>query len=121
MAMPGEAPSRYFFAQLKAKQVRDTIVELVDPGQNPITSDPGLVHKVESTFKEVFTADPEVQANEVERQSVLSKMTAQISELENRALCAAPSAKEITSVVFNLKQEKASGVDGLTAEMLQVC
>jgi hypothetical protein len=88
----GEAPSRYFFAQLKAKQARDLITQLVDPGQEPITADTELIQKVESTFQEVFTVDQAVQGNSVERQAVLAKLPTHITALENSVLCALPTA-----------------------------
>jgi hypothetical protein len=50
---------------------------------------------------------------------VLSHIPSSVTTTENEVLCAVPDADEITEIDFNLKNKKAPGLDGVTAEMLQ--
>jgi hypothetical protein len=117
----GEAPSRYFFSQLKAKQARDTITSLDVGTEQPATADADLIQAVEDHFQEQFTLDPAVQSNTTKLTQVLAAIQHSISAADNAILGATPSPEEITNTVFSFKRDKSPGLDGITAEMLQSC
>jgi hypothetical protein len=116
-----EAPTKYFYVQLKAKQIRDTIVMLEDQNGEQVTSDKGLVKTVQASFEEWFRADPELRGNQEMREEALELLTEELSEEANAILSEKPEDDEIQRVIWNMKKEKAPGIDGVTSEMLVGC
>jgi hypothetical protein len=117
----GEAPSCYFFAQMRGKQVWDTIHSLKDSSDRIGTTDTELIQTVYDNFKTTYTSDPEVLQNHEERAAVLIQYQALVTAEENAELQRAPTNKEIRDMVFKLKKETSPGMDGLTSETLQNC
>jgi hypothetical protein len=104
-----EAPSRYFFAQLKAKHARDTITSLDVETDQPATSDADLVKAVKDHFTDQFTLDPAVPANTIELNQVLSSITPSIFNIKNTVLFSIPSNEKICTTVFGFKRDKSLG------------
>ena len=116
----GEAPTKYFFAQVKAKHARDTIQALkID--ELTVTEDEALVTTVQTTFTGVFAVDPKLQNHVAECQSILAELDKRVSLEDNNRLTALPSREAIRKVVFAFPRNKSPGLDGLTAETLQGC
>jgi hypothetical protein len=63
----GEAPSRYFFAQMKGKYVRDTIHALTTENQGTATTDEELIKTVHDHVATRFTTNEQVRQNDNEQ------------------------------------------------------
>jgi hypothetical protein len=117
----GDAPSKYFYAQLKAKHIRETIKVLENPEGELVESDQGLLSTVQDCFTNWFKWDPAIKANQVGRDAALELLSTRVSVEDNEAIVAEPEDEEIERVIRDMKKETAPGVDGITAEMLLGC
>jgi hypothetical protein len=70
VALLGDAPSMYFFKQLKAKHALEIITVLQNSEQQFVTADADLISTVEGTSKEVFTVNQTVHDNHEGRKRV---------------------------------------------------
>jgi hypothetical protein len=117
----GDAPTKYFHAQLRAKHARETIVALETSTGETVTTDEGLLRTVQTEFEQWFGANPGIRANQEGIDNALELVTGRLSPEENQALVAEPSDREILQIVKAMKKEKAPGIDGITSEMLLEC
>ncbi|KAL3698736.1 hypothetical protein R1sor_012812 [Riccia sorocarpa] len=117
----GEAPTKYFFSQLKAKHRREEIKALkLDSGQ-VITSERGVMQEIGRFYADLYE-QPEVSTGEeLAREQVLSYGDTKVSSQQNEALAAVPEMEELEKIVKGLPEEKAPGLDGVTAEVLTRC
>jgi hypothetical protein len=120
----GEAPSRYFFATLKATQVRSTIKALRPLSgsiQQEIVDDAGLLAQVYTNFANTFAKDDIVSNNKTEQDPILTSLGTKLIAEDNAKLLSPPTEEEICSTVFSLKNDKAPGMDGVSAKVLKLC
>ncbi|KAL3697957.1 hypothetical protein R1sor_012033 [Riccia sorocarpa] len=117
----GEAPSRYFYSQLKAKFSRERLTVLETEDGSMTTDHKRIIGAVEAYYKELYTRETGTQEVEQARDEVLSYLTRRITREEDGSLHEAPTEKEIDEVVADLKAGKSPGLDGLTAETLHSC
>ena len=118
-----EAPSRYFFATLKARQVRSTIKALKpapDSTQQEIVDDAGLLAQVFTNFSNTFARDKTVSNNILERDPILASLGTKLTVEDDAKLLLPPTEEEICSTVFSLKNDKAAGMDGVTVKVLKL-
>lgn len=117
----GEAPTRYFFALFRARCSRETLHDIRIDEETSTSSDGETRSHIHSYYWELFTSDPQVVGNQVERVAVLSLITKKVSQLENDRLIRCPNHLEIKKVVFSFHNEKSPGLDGITTEVLHKC
>ncbi|KAL3697144.1 hypothetical protein R1sor_011220 [Riccia sorocarpa] len=119
----GEAPSRYFYLQLKAKFSRE-ITRLERDNGDTITKHREIIMEVEDYYRQLYrrgtVSDQVLQA----RNKVVGNLTKIINSEEDDALKATPALNEVDEVVENLRSGKSPGLDGITADstqMLEFC
>lgn len=117
----GDAPTKHFFAQFKARCSRETLRNIRIDEDSYTSSDLEVRERVHSFYKELFTSDPHVVSNRVERAAVLSLITKKVTSAKNVALILSPSILEIEHVAMSFQNEKSPGLDGITIGVLHKC
>ncbi|KAL3678136.1 hypothetical protein R1sor_021092 [Riccia sorocarpa] len=117
----GEAPSKYFFSQLKTKHQRESIKALQRESGEMITSERGIIGEIEQFYSELYLKDDRVERNIAARDNLLAYVNTTVSPQQNDELIGEPSMEELEEVVKRLPSEKAPGLDGATAEILVRC
>ncbi|KAL3686920.1 hypothetical protein R1sor_013229 [Riccia sorocarpa] len=117
----GEAPSKYFYLQLKAKFSREKITALEDSHGQTATDHKEILQQVEAYYKQLYTRGEATEDVTQARTTVLSNLTRRINTAEDEAIHSIPSPEEIDEVVDRLAAGKSPGIDGLTAETLRTC
>ncbi|KAL3679581.1 hypothetical protein R1sor_022537 [Riccia sorocarpa] len=117
----GEAPSRYFFTQLRAKQTRDSMLFLRKEDGSETQKESEVKSMVTDYFQDQFTCPEPVPANLHLRNEVLKLVDRQVNEAQNEQLREMPEEKELDELVEELPRDKAPGLDGVTNNMIQDC
>jgi hypothetical protein len=91
----GEAPSKYFFAQMRGKHLRDTIHTLRHGENEAVTTDKELIQTIYDNFSTTFATDPVIRENREERDSILARLEGRVTAEENLELLRVPEDKEI--------------------------
>ncbi|KAL3681966.1 hypothetical protein R1sor_024922 [Riccia sorocarpa] len=116
-----EAPSRYFFAKMKAKWAQEKI-EALEEDEGEVTTDrQEILDKIHQFYSDLFSAEECTEDRRQAREAVVGTVSSQLTEEESDRMSRVSDQKEIEEVVFRLKKNKAPGIDGLTAEVLQLC
>ncbi|KAL3681233.1 hypothetical protein R1sor_024189 [Riccia sorocarpa] len=116
-----DAPSRYFFAKLKAKWARDSLTVLqLDDGE--VTEDQEVIlEEIQKFYQCLYTKEDESEDRVRAREEVMSLIQNRISADDSRKVSSIPEEEEIKGVVFSMKLNKAPGSDGLTVEVVRHC
>ncbi|KAL3675613.1 hypothetical protein R1sor_025561 [Riccia sorocarpa] len=117
----GEAPSHYFYAQLKAKFSREKIAVLEREDGRRITGHQEILRETEGYYRQSYTRGEETEETRQARNKILQKLTKTISTLEDATIHAEPTEQEVDDVVANFPKGKSPGLDGIKAEILQAC
>ncbi|KAL3687098.1 hypothetical protein R1sor_013407 [Riccia sorocarpa] len=114
----GDAPSRFFYACLKAKNKKEEITLIkLDTGE-VITEEGRILQLIEETYGELYTADEEGPQAVQQGDEVLQLVDKRLTGDQNRQLEETPEEELIEEIVRTLPQEKSLGFDGVTAEVL---
>ncbi|KAL3699293.1 hypothetical protein R1sor_017315 [Riccia sorocarpa] len=117
----GEAPSHYFFAQLKAKYARETIQFLRDQEGRETRQEGEIKNQVTKYFQKQFKCvEPEEEDLQLRRE-VLELLDKKATAEQNQSLVRWPTAKEVDELGEDLPRDKAPGLDGITNNMMQDC
>ncbi|KAL3675001.1 hypothetical protein R1sor_024949 [Riccia sorocarpa] len=117
----GEAPSRYFYSQLKAKFAREKITALETEDGNFISRHSEIMEEVERYYRNLYTRVQETVQIRQAREQVLQLLTSRATQEEDATLHQVPTEEEVEEVVHDLRKEKNPGFDGLVAEVLHAC
>ncbi|KAL3685957.1 hypothetical protein R1sor_003979 [Riccia sorocarpa] len=117
----GEAPSHYYFAQLKAKHARDTTNSLRRDNAEETSSEAEIQAEVTKHFREQFDCPDALPGDLRERKEILKLVDRKATPSQNRALSAPPQPLEIDQLVEDLPRDKAPGLDGVTNNVIQDC
>ncbi|KAL3682769.1 hypothetical protein R1sor_000791 [Riccia sorocarpa] len=113
------ASSRYFFAKLKSKWRRESL-EALELEDGVITTDKGeIMDGVQRFYQGLFQAEVDTVDRQEARRKVISLINNSITSEESLGISRLPDKKEIEGVDFGMKNNKAPGQDGLTAEMVK--
>ncbi|KAL3697338.1 hypothetical protein R1sor_011414 [Riccia sorocarpa] len=116
-----EAPSRYFFAKLRAKWARESVHELELKDGEIISDNEDILGEVHSFYQELYTAE-DLTPDRIEAQKeVIGLIHARLTDAESQKVIDRPEQQEIEDVVFQMRTNKAPGLDGLTIEVVQGC
>lgn len=115
----GDAPSWYFFAQIKAKCASEKLCCIRLEDGTLVEEEEGLLQEVEAFYSTIYAKDHQIQSNEIERLSALESVSRRIFECDKTRLDALPTLEEVEVVLCSFKVGKALGLDGLTVEVLQ--
>ncbi|KAL3676158.1 hypothetical protein R1sor_026106 [Riccia sorocarpa] len=117
----GEAPSKYFFAQLKAKHQRETIKALQLESGEVVNTEGRILEKIGTFYEDLYKKDEEVESAVNSRERVLSYVKSAVTAQQNQELEVTPTMEELEGIVKRLPEEKAPGLDGATVEVLTKC
>ncbi|KAL3687200.1 hypothetical protein R1sor_013509 [Riccia sorocarpa] len=84
----GDAPSRYFYAQLRAKQVRDSIRFLELEGGHRTTNEAEIKREVQEYYTTLYSSDRQVRENAAIREELLRTIDRTVDEEQNATLAA---------------------------------
>ncbi|KAL3693816.1 hypothetical protein R1sor_007467 [Riccia sorocarpa] len=116
----GEAPSKYFYLQLKAKFSREKITVLENVSGETMTKHLEILHEVQEYYRELYKRGSITPQVTHARDEVLRHLTRRITAVEDDTLIIIPTPEEIDSVVNGLSLGKNPGLDGITAEALRL-
>lgn len=114
----GEAPTKYFFNQLKAKHRRESI-KMMQLSHREVTEDEDKILKeIFMFYPDLCCEDKRVEDHCASTEATLGLITERGIDTNNQLLGSVPSDDEIKLVVHSFPQEKAPGMDGVTIKML---
>ncbi|KAL3698443.1 hypothetical protein R1sor_012519 [Riccia sorocarpa] len=117
----GEAPSRYFYAQMKAKYANETMnaLELQD---GTVTTDRAVIkNEVQEVMTNLYKREEDNEAITQARDTAFTTVTKRITQQHDRKIHVTPTHEEIDKIAKLMKKEKSPGLDGLTIEFLLEC
>ncbi|KAL3680699.1 hypothetical protein R1sor_023655 [Riccia sorocarpa] len=117
----GEAPSRYFFAQFKAKMARESIKELVLPNEEVTTDRSSIIQEVQQFMTTLYTREEDSHEKQEARQAAFQCVTTRVTNAQDRMMSSLPTDQEIDQTAHLMKREKSPGLVGLTSEVLLHC
>lgn len=115
----GEAPSRYFFNQLKAKQAKESIKIFKKHDGHYKEKEPKILEVIHRFYSDLFSKDQRVDLVHGLCQDALNLIHNTVSAEVNENLCAVLTDDEIDRIIGELPREKSLGLDGVMAEILQ--
>ncbi|KAL2635683.1 hypothetical protein R1flu_007162 [Riccia fluitans] len=107
------------FSILKARRTQEEITTLVRDDGTRMEDDDNILEELKQYYQDLYRQPPVSEEDEELRWHILKLMHKRISEAHNAYLIEEPNEEEIEKVIRNLKTEKAPGIDGMTAEVLQ--
>ncbi|KAL3693216.1 hypothetical protein R1sor_006867 [Riccia sorocarpa] len=116
-----EAPSKYFFAKLRAKWARESIKVLELSNGEVTEDDQEILQEIQEFYQELYSAEPETEDRRAAREEVVGLINSRLTVEESSKMSRQPDPTEIKGVVFGMAANKAPGIDGLTADVLKCC
>ncbi|KAL3684230.1 hypothetical protein R1sor_002252 [Riccia sorocarpa] len=116
----GDAPSKYFFARLKAKHVHEEMIALESDSGQILEEQEDILKEVHTYYQNLYRAKEETAAVLERRREVIGRIDRRLTEGNNRTLEEVPSEEFITSIVMEMPKEKSPGLDGIMVEILQI-
>ncbi|KAL3690932.1 hypothetical protein R1sor_004583 [Riccia sorocarpa] len=113
-----DAPTKFFFARLKAKLSQEEMSGVVDTQGRLVEEEGEVLQEVHKFYKELYTEEVETEECRTKREQILRLVDRGFTEEQNRRLEAEPDKELITEIVRDLPKEKSPGLDGVTAEIL---
>ncbi|KAL3691992.1 hypothetical protein R1sor_005643 [Riccia sorocarpa] len=117
----GEAPSKYFYLQLKAKFSRERIITLEKDNGEAITKHRDIIKEVEDYYRLLYTRGTFSQQVLGARNEVVRNITRRINAEEDEMLHATPTVQEVDGVSKISAWERARVWTRFTAEILHKC
>ncbi|KAL3694784.1 hypothetical protein R1sor_008435 [Riccia sorocarpa] len=109
----GEAPTRYFYAQTKAKFCREAI-QVLEDDQGPATTDHNLImNKVEEYYRSLYQREEITPEIRLAREEAFRQLTKKVTQDQDRSIGEWPKEEEIDATAKLLKNDKSPGLDGL--------
>ncbi|KAL3677633.1 hypothetical protein R1sor_027581 [Riccia sorocarpa] len=115
----GDAPSKFFFALLRIKRLKEEITSLEAEDGRKLETEEEIMTELHRYYTMLYKKDPEIQRAVDKREGVLSGLSKKVTAQQNEKLIATPTEEEIGKTVLCLKNEKSPGVDGMTAEVVK--
>ncbi|KAL3679575.1 hypothetical protein R1sor_022531 [Riccia sorocarpa] len=116
-----DAPSRYFFVKLKARWSREKIEARQNREGDVIIDKQEVLDEIQEFYQSLFSAEEDSEERSTVRNEVVQLIDKQLTREESAEISRVPSKEEVHKVVFDMKTNKAPGLDGLTVEVLQLC
>lgn len=121
----GDIPSKFLFNRLRQKKQQNYVFMLRNSSGDWVDNPPKIAQMLQSYFKDIYRAvdrDPfqNVQHGE-EIDLVLRELhLPRISEMESQMLLAPITDQETRDAVFDMKNDKSPGIDGVPSEFFKV-
>ncbi|KAL3684504.1 hypothetical protein R1sor_002526 [Riccia sorocarpa] len=116
----GEAPTKYFFARLKAKHAQEEMAALEEASGRIIEDREEILDKVHRFYEELYAAEVESQEMVENRRTVVGRINRRLTAAQNQLLEELPSEELITKIVMEMPKEKSPGIDGVMVEILRL-
>ncbi|KAL3696464.1 hypothetical protein R1sor_010540 [Riccia sorocarpa] len=115
-----EAPSKYFFARLRAKHAQEEMTAL-EVGSSQTIEDPEeILEEVFRFYRDLYKAEEETEEILESRRKVVGRIDRRISPEENTLLEETPSEELIITIVMEMPKEKSPDIDGVMIEILRI-
>ncbi|KAL3678603.1 hypothetical protein R1sor_021559 [Riccia sorocarpa] len=92
----GEAPTKYFFARLKAKHAQEEMAALEDASGRIIEDREEILEKVHQFYEELYAVEVESEEMVENRRTVVGRINRRLTAAQNQLLEELPSEKLIT-------------------------
>ncbi|KAL3701937.1 hypothetical protein R1sor_019959 [Riccia sorocarpa] len=115
----GDAPSKFFFNLLRVKRLKDKITTLEREDRSRIETREEILEELHRFYVLLYKQESVAEETEDKRRMELTRLEDKVSEEQNNVLIRIPTVDEIHWTVRRLKNEKAPGADGMTAEMVK--
>ncbi|KAL3685574.1 hypothetical protein R1sor_003596 [Riccia sorocarpa] len=115
-----EAPTKYFFARLKAKHAQEEMAALEDASGRIIEDRKEILDKVHRFYEELYAAEVESEEMVENRRTVVVRINRRLTAAQNQLLEELPSEELITKIVMEMPKEKSPGIDGVMVEILRL-
>ncbi|KAL3697349.1 hypothetical protein R1sor_011425 [Riccia sorocarpa] len=116
----GDAPSKFFFTLLRIKRQKEGIFSLDAEDGRRLESQEEILQELHRYYTNLYRQEEVSTVSEAKRREVLGGITKKVTGAQNTWLSTRPDSEEIQKTVAFLKNEKAPGADGMTAEMVKV-
>ncbi|KAL3687388.1 hypothetical protein R1sor_013697 [Riccia sorocarpa] len=116
----GEAPSKYFFARMKAKYTHEEMTTLEDSTGRVIEGREEILRTIHKFYEELYTAEPESDEMLADMRHVVGRIDKRLTAEQNLILEAVPSDELITTIVMEMPKEKSPSIDGVMVEILKI-
>ncbi|KAL3683215.1 hypothetical protein R1sor_001237 [Riccia sorocarpa] len=116
----GEAPSKYFFARLKAKHAQDEMTALEVGAGRVIEEGEDILEEVHNFYEKLYEAEAETDEILENRRRVVGRIDKRLTEEQNQRLEELPSEEFITQIVKDMPKEKSRGIDGVMVEIFRL-
>ncbi|KAL3685968.1 hypothetical protein R1sor_003990 [Riccia sorocarpa] len=116
----GDVSTKFFFACLRSKQARESLVELTSAEGVAINEEDDILEEIHRYYQELYHQPRITREVADERRRALQLIRRTVTEEQNLNLEILPEAQEIDTIVEDMKKNKAPGEDGLTIEVLQL-
>ncbi|KAL2634292.1 hypothetical protein R1flu_005771 [Riccia fluitans] len=115
----GDAPSKIFFATLRAKRAREEITALITEGGTKLEEEDDILSERHRYCSELYKQEPASTQDQELQKDVQNWTTKKVTSTQNAELIKLLAIEEIRKVVQLLKEEKAPSIDGMTAEAIR--
>ncbi|KAL3690264.1 hypothetical protein R1sor_016573 [Riccia sorocarpa] len=116
-----DAPSRYFFAKLRAKWARESLDALQLEDGDVTTDKEVILAEIQKFYQLLYTREAETVERGTAREEVMALIKNKVTDEESMKVAEIPEKDEVEKVVFGMKRNKAPGADGLTVEVVSHC
>ncbi|KAL3679560.1 hypothetical protein R1sor_022516 [Riccia sorocarpa] len=116
----GDAPSKYFFARLRAKHANEEMTAIESNAGDILEDQVEILEEVQRFYQELYTAEEDTDEVLETRRKVVERIDRGLTTTDNRVLEEVPSEELITRIVMEMPREKSPGLDGVMVEILRI-
>ncbi|KAL3681560.1 hypothetical protein R1sor_024516 [Riccia sorocarpa] len=116
----GEAPTKYFFARLKAKHAHEEMTALEREDGQILEGEEEILEEVQNFYQNLYRAEEETEETLEQRRNVVQRIDRRLTHDDNRILEEVPSEEFITTIVMEMPKEKSPGLDGVIIKILRI-
>ncbi|KAL3702237.1 hypothetical protein R1sor_020259 [Riccia sorocarpa] len=115
----GDAPTKFYFATLRAKHAAERMNMITTDEGEEITDEDRIMREIHTFYRELYAQEELTEGHLGEETAILASLENRLNTEENEKLQLFPDREEIQRIVKNLPRWKAPGIDGVTAEVIQ--
>ncbi|KAL3680493.1 hypothetical protein R1sor_023449 [Riccia sorocarpa] len=108
-----EAPSKYFFARLKAKHAHEEMTAIETETDTIVEEPEEILEELHKFYQDLYKAEEETQEVLDKKRTVVGRIDRMMSTCDNLTLEAVLNEDLITQIVMDMPKEKSPGIDGV--------
>ncbi|KAL3679018.1 hypothetical protein R1sor_021974 [Riccia sorocarpa] len=116
----GEAPTKYFFARLKAKHAHEEMTALEREDGQILEEEEEILEEVQNFYQNLYRAEEETEDTLEQRRNIVQRIDRRLTHDDNRILEEVPSEEFSSTIVMEMPKEKSPGLDGVMIEILRI-